>query len=93
MNELDQKKLISNITSILDESVEELDGNLQLRLDQIRSQSLQRPHSEIESDGYLDSLVMSAKVSLDDSTQEINPEIRHRLNEIRKSALTQSPTQ
>ena len=72
MNELDQKKLISNIASILDQSVEELDGNLQLRLDQIRSQSLQRPLSEIASDDYLDPLVMSAKVSLDDCTQEIS---------------------
>jgi len=93
MNKLNQKKMISNITSILDQSVEELDDNLQLRLDRIRSQSLQQRQIDNEFDESLDPLIMATKVSLDDSTQELNPKINNRLDKIRKAALTQSRTQ
>jgi len=89
MKDFDQQQLVNRITAILDQSVEGLDSGIQLRLDEMRGQSLLRPRTELGSDEGLDPLIMATRVSLDDSAEALDPQINHRLDEIRKIALTQ----
>lgn len=90
MNSFDQEQLLKKITTTLDQSVEELDGDLQLRLDAIRADALLRPRLELNSDDQIDSLLMAARAALDDSAEELDPAISHQLDEIRRTALSQS---
>ncbi|MBT8146557.1 MAG: DUF3619 family protein, partial [Gammaproteobacteria bacterium] len=90
MNSHDQQQLLNQICATLDQSVAQLDDDLQSRLDVIRSQALSRQRVTEPVNDSEESLVMAARVALDDSIGDLDPSIQTRLDAARKSALARS---
>ncbi|MBL4820982.1 MAG: hypothetical protein JKY98_08360 [Gammaproteobacteria bacterium] len=90
MSEMNQEQLLANIRKTLDLGIEGLAPDLQTRLDEIRSQSLQRPHYSNVAEDNLEPLVMAAQVSLDDSAEAIPAKTVRRLNQIRSAAINRA---
>lgn len=87
MSDSRQDKLPGNIFVVLDESADELDAGVQLRLDSIRQRALSR-YAALSAEN---SFVPAVVAQLERSLRAIDPVVTQRLSQIRQQALNQQP--